>query len=101
MYLPTCHRITTTSNSRPFAVREIDEALTIYKSLDDQSDDLLYRDQKVFATGHGTAVTWDDISTEGKHAGILKTTTLPFYEVPRVNPTTVGQGRKFKYENTR
>ncbi|WP_257215744.1 DISARM system helicase DrmA [Fredinandcohnia onubensis] len=72
--------------SKPFAVRKIDDDISIYKSMDDQSDDLLYRDQQVFANGHGVAVEWADLTKDGKHAGKLTTITMPFYEIPRVIP---------------
>lgn len=78
--------VTSPTDCKPFAVRKIEEYIPIYQSMDDESDDLLYRDQKVFATGHGVAVQWEDIHTSGQHAGKLKTVTIPFHEIPRVIP---------------
>lgn len=73
-------------STSPFAVRKIDQDISIYKSMDEQSDDLLYRDQRVFATGHGVSVNWSELSKDGQYAGKINTVTMPTHEIPRVIP---------------
>lgn len=57
-----------------------------YKDADTLSNDLLYRDETVFAVGHSIAVDWEDVSEDFQRAGELITKILPFYEIPMVIP---------------
>ena len=70
----------------PFCERKMDNNALAFLTEDQLSDNLLYRDNRVFATGHGTAVEWDSLSEDGRHAGLLKTVTIPSHEVPMVLP---------------
>lgn len=54
-----------------------------YKDEEELSLDLLYKNKKSFAVGHGTAVFEDVDNTSGK--GIICTKSLPYYEVPKLN----------------
>lgn len=45
--------------------------------------ELLYRDRKAFAVGHGCAVEWDPKST---HVHVLSTTPMPVIKIPPVVP---------------
>ena len=47
-----------------------------------QSNALLYRDRREFATGHGTAVAWEDLDARGLEAGKISTRLVPDYELP-------------------
>jgi len=50
---------------------------------------LLYRDCYEFAMGHGCAVDWNDV--QGDRAGILRTTTIPAYELPATIPNSMAE----------
>lgn len=54
-----------------------------YKDEEELSLDLLYKNKKSFAVGHGTAVLEDVDNTSGK--GMICTESLPYYEVPKLN----------------
>ncbi|WP_410210817.1 DISARM system helicase DrmA [Aquirhabdus sp.] len=43
---------------------------------------ILYRDAKEFATGHGVAVGWDGVNTARDRASVLFTDFVPNFEVP-------------------
>jgi len=70
----------------PFCERKMNNNALAFLTEDQLSDNLLYRDNRVFATGHGTAVEWESISEDGRQAGLLKTVTIPSHEVPMVLP---------------
>lgn len=49
---------------------------------------LLYRKKRVFAIGHGTAVKWETIENKiSEKVTQIKTTVLPFFDIPQVAPT--------------
>lgn len=50
---------------------------------DEESLDLLYKNKKTYATGHGVAVTYDVYEKTGM--GCIKTDYMPMYEVPKLN----------------
>ncbi|MFJ7855624.1 DISARM system helicase DrmA [Peribacillus frigoritolerans] len=65
----------------PFLKRET----SLLNSINDKDmfrSQLLYRNQPDFAVGHGSAVEWNNYSSE--RAGAIKTTFIPTYEVPAV-----------------
>src|SRR5690606_15013480 len=43
---------------------------------------ILYRDAKEFATGHGVAAGWDGVNATGDRASVLFTDFIPSFEVP-------------------
>ncbi|MBN3525172.1 DISARM system helicase DrmA [Paenibacillus apiarius] len=70
---------------RPFSIRKMSiKQKTKYPDV--AADELLYRNQTVFAVGHGVAVGWEDVSENRKTAGKLKTIIMPIHEIPRVVP---------------
>ncbi|TFD99561.1 DNA helicase [Jeotgalibacillus sp. R-1-5s-1] len=80
-------------NNLPFVVRQAfsnnDEN---YKDEDTKTNDLLYRDESVFAVGHSISVHWADISPDKKRAGALETHVIPAYEIPMVIPPDWDKG---------
>lgn len=85
-------KVSDKDQARRFVVKKIEKDQSIYQSPDDESDNLLYKDQVVFASGHGTAVEWADLSSDGQAAGTLRTATIPSYELPRVIPPEWDKG---------
>ena len=77
---------------RPFAARVWQNENKFDRPDDVLTDELLYREQTVFGVGHGTAVKWLNVSTDRQAAGHLKTTTLPYYEIPKVVPPDWNRG---------
>ncbi|HLG76609.1 MAG TPA: hypothetical protein VKX46_09345, partial [Ktedonobacteraceae bacterium] len=70
---------------RPFVHRVSQGDLPFDADL--ESYRLLYRDCYEFAIGHGCAVDWNDV--QGNRAGILRTTTIPAYELPATIPNSM------------
>lgn len=71
--------------SFPFSVRKLAiKQKTKYPDV--ATDELLYRNQTVFAVGHGVAVEWKGFSEERQNTSKLITVILPFHEIPQVTP---------------
>lgn len=69
----------------PFSVRRINiKQKTKYPDV--AADELLYRNQTVFAVGHGVAVEWESHSADRQNVAQLKTVIMPVHEIPRVVP---------------
>jgi hypothetical protein len=49
-----------------------------------QVNDLLYRQCREFATGHGVAAEWDGLTSDGKAVTSVRTEFIPSFEVPKV-----------------
>ncbi|MCA1011759.1 DISARM system helicase DrmA [Halobacillus halophilus] len=60
-----------------------------FETKDMKSNELLYRNEDVFAVGHNIAVYWDRIDKKRK-AGKLATEVIPAHEVPMVIPPDWG-----------
>lgn len=73
------------SAMRPFVHRIPQGDLPVDADL--ESYRLLYRDCYEFAIGHGCAVDWNDV--QGDRAGILRTTSIPAYELPATIPNSM------------
>jgi hypothetical protein len=85
-------RVFCKEGSRPFSVRKMMVEQNA-KYPDVAADELMYRNQTVFAVGHGVAVKWSDVSEDCQFAGELKSAIMPFHEIPRVSPPDwSGQG---------
>lgn len=74
------------SEPKPFRVRRLEYDEGIFRTTDTQVDDLLYREETVFAIGHGVAVDWCDVSPDRQRAGRISTEVMPTYEVPQQLP---------------
>ncbi len=71
--------------TRPFSIRKMTiKQKTKYPDV--TADELLYRNQTVFAVGHGVAVKWNNVSEDRQSAGELNTVIMPVHEIPRVVP---------------
>ncbi|MBM7568079.1 DISARM system helicase DrmA [Paenibacillus sacheonensis] len=69
----------------PFSVRKlVIKQKTKYPDV--AADELLYRNQTVFAVGHGVSVIWGEVSEDNQNARELKTVIMPVHEIPRVIP---------------
>jgi hypothetical protein len=86
LFQPEIRVSSTVDGQKPFGVRELKYEPGTYRPLDVMMDELLYREQTVFAVGHGTAVKWDEVSPDNQYAGVLATVTIPVYEIPMVTP---------------
>ncbi len=75
-----------TPDSAPFEVRELSLPSSIERPDDLVQDDLLYRHEKTFAVGHGTAVRWEVAPGRTDRAIRLETIIIPEYEVPKMIP---------------
>lgn len=74
-----------TEAKRIFSIRKMSiKQKTKYPDV--AADELLYRNQSVFAVGHGVAVEWENVSDNRQNAGELKTIIMPIHEIPRVVP---------------
>lgn len=50
---------------------------------------LLYRDNPVFAIGHGTSVVWENTFSHNTNwASKIKTSSIPIYDIPQIAPTS-------------
>jgi hypothetical protein len=74
------------SEPYPFCERKIQNDSGRYRPNDVLSDELLYEENRVFATGHGTSVQWELFNELRTEVGMIKTVTMPSYEVPLVIP---------------
>lgn len=76
-------RISISSEDNGFRFIEYSR-MTTYDSLDEEDKTLalLYRDKRIFATGHGTAAEWD-INESGN--GVIWNEFMPTYEVPQID----------------
>lgn len=63
-----------------------------YRDSDTESNDLLYRNESVFAVGHSISVNWDNLSPDARRAGKLYTRIIPYYEIPMVIPPDWDKG---------
>lgn len=63
-----------------------------FQDADTRSNDLLYRNETVFAIGHSIAVHWDHVTEDAQRAGRLTTSIIPFYEIPMVIPPNWNHG---------
>jgi len=79
--------------TEPFVVRKaFSNNEEFYRDEDTKSNDLLYRDESVFAVGHSIAVHWDHISDDSSRAGKLSTKIIPTHEIPMVIPPDWDKG---------
>jgi hypothetical protein len=77
----------------PFVVRSaFSNNEVIFKDEDTQTNELLYRNESVFAVGHSIAVEWENVTEDFKQAGTLKTNIIPAYEIPMVIPPKWNSG---------
>lgn len=76
----------TSANAAPFEARALSTPPEIPLPPEVRQDELLYRHEKTFAVGHGTAVRWDTAPGQPDRAIRLETVTIPEYEVPRMIP---------------
>ncbi|MED4182090.1 DISARM system helicase DrmA [Priestia megaterium] len=63
-----------------------------YRDADTRSNDLLYRNETVFAVGHSIAVKWEHVTSDASRAGKLTTNIIPSYEIPMVIPPDWNKG---------
>lgn len=63
-----------------------------YRDADTRSNDLLYKDETVFAVGHSIAVRWEEVTSDSKRAGKLLTSIIPYFEIPMVIPPEWDKG---------
>jgi hypothetical protein len=63
-----------------------------YQDSDTRSNDLLYRDETVFAVGHSIAVDWTGVSEDALRANKLCTNIIPFHQIPMVIPPKWDKG---------
>ncbi|MCG8094856.1 MAG: DISARM system helicase DrmA [Candidatus Thiodiazotropha endolucinida] len=63
-----------------FIAKDFDKDLS--KDPEIATANILYRDAKEFATGHGVAAGWDGLNAERDRASILFTDFIPNFEVP-------------------
>lgn len=57
-----------------------------FQDQDTKSNELLYRNEGVYAVGHSISVKWDNINEETSKAGHLETEIVPAHEIPMVIP---------------
>lgn len=57
-----------------------------FQDQDTKSNELLYRNEGVYAVGHNIAVKWEKIDEEVSKAGFLETEIIPAHEIPMVIP---------------
>lgn len=85
--------VESTEGETPFIERNafsvVDEE---YRDSDTESNDLLYRNESVFAVGHSISVYWDQVSEDTTRAGKLYTKVIPYYEIPMVIPPDWDKG---------
>lgn len=62
------------------------------RSPDQLRDDLLYRDHRTHAVGHGTSAGWECTDPASGRADMVYTVTIPATEVPRVAPSLFSRG---------
>lgn len=86
LYQPSLVVLGASEGTAPFEVRELTPPDSVERAADLIQDDLLYRHEKVFAVGHGTAVQWKVDPARPDRAVRLETATIPDYEVPRMIP---------------
>ncbi|MEU2387037.1 helicase-related protein [Streptomyces sp. NPDC012461] len=67
------------------------EAAEVETHPDDASFNLLYRESRTFAVGHGCAADWED--PRGGRATWAKADPLPWYEAPSITPDIRQNGR--------
>lgn len=79
-------KITSPDCAHPFVHRRPQG--TLPPDADLEAYQLLYRECYEFATGHGCAVNWSDISKG--HAGVLETAIVPDYHLPATTPNDIG-----------
>jgi hypothetical protein len=53
-----------------------------------QSNRLLYRNKREFAVGHGCGAEWE-VDSEGQVATEVRTTLIPYFELPRIEARTL------------
>lgn len=83
----------TGDGTEPFVVRQpFSNNESTYRDEDTRTNDLLYRDETVFAVGHSIAVHWSNISEDKKRAGTLFTKIIPSHEIPMVIPPDWDKG---------
>jgi hypothetical protein len=63
-----------------------------FQDEDTQSNELLYRNESVFAVGHSVSVKWDNVNHAAKRAGYLETEVIPAHEIPMVIPPDWDKG---------
>lgn len=63
-----------------FIAKDFDKDIS--KDTEIATANLLYRDAKEFATGHGVAAGWDGVSVTRDRASVLFTDFIPNFEVP-------------------
>nr|WP_277988126.1 DISARM system helicase DrmA [Halobacillus kuroshimensis] len=63
-----------------------------FEPKDMKSNELLYRNEDVFAVGHNIAVCWDGIEKKIRRARRLSTEIIPAHEVPMVIPPDWREG---------
>ncbi|WKU21122.1 DISARM system helicase DrmA [Priestia megaterium] len=79
--------------SQSFVVRHaFSDSNDEYRDADTRSNDLLYRNETVFAVGHSISVTWENLSSDSRRAGKLITNIIPTYEIPMVIPPDWDKG---------
>lgn len=76
----------------PFVMRELQAVGDATGDLELAQDQLLYRQFKTFAVGHGTAVDWSEPAGAVDRVAVLSTVTMPDVEVPKVIPPVWDQG---------
>lgn len=75
----------------PFVAREVEAPEGQVRLDDTLQDELLYRHERVFAVGHGTAAEWS-VSPDGTCADRISTVTIPEFDLPRVIPPDWDRG---------
>ena len=78
-----------------FVPRELEPALA-HSDRDRESNRLLFRNRREFAIGHGCAAEWTE-ARQTDRAEEVRTELIPTYELPRVDPRSVG-GRGLEME---
>lgn len=63
-----------------------------FQDEDTRSNELLYRNEGVYAVGHNIAVYWDEVNEETAKAGILESEVIPAHEIPMVLPPKWDKG---------
>ncbi|WP_170294291.1 DISARM system helicase DrmA [Heliomicrobium undosum] len=86
LFQPSLKVYGTEKGVAPFTARQMELDERLYRPEDVLSDDLLFRHCPEYATGHGTAVEWEESDPLRKRASVLQTVWIPSFEIALVTP---------------
>jgi hypothetical protein len=71
----------------PDLIAPYKEKLSFTDTDEEKELNLLYRNKRIFAIGHGTAVTWNkELGSRTEKVTNIKTSVIPVYDMPQVAP---------------